>query len=74
MKKEHCIDTIQITAPETAFGLPRWLSTALQRLKRWMETHRQRQRLASLDDYMLRDLGLTRADVQTEIEKPFWQL
>jgi uncharacterized protein YjiS (DUF1127 family) len=39
----------------------------------WQERARERNRLASLDDYMLRDLGLSRSDVARETTKPFWQ-
>jgi uncharacterized protein YjiS (DUF1127 family) len=38
----------------------------------WAERARQRRQLAELDDYMLRDIGLTRSDVANEIRKPFW--
>ena len=33
----------------------------------------ERHLLATLDDRMLHDLGLTRCDVQHEIRKRFWQ-
>jgi uncharacterized protein YjiS (DUF1127 family) len=38
-----------------------------------MERGRQRRSLAALDDRQLRDLGLTRADVQLECAKPMWR-
>jgi uncharacterized protein YjiS (DUF1127 family) len=38
----------------------------------WHERARQRRRLRALDDYMLRDIGLSRADVEGEADKPFW--
>ncbi|MDX1737906.1 MAG: DUF1127 domain-containing protein [Alphaproteobacteria bacterium] len=34
---------------------------------------RQRQDLASLPDYMLKDLGLNRQDVTRECAKPIWR-
>jgi uncharacterized protein YjiS (DUF1127 family) len=40
----------------------------------WRERARQRRQLRSLGDHMLRDLGLTRADVLAESSKPFWRL
>lgn len=40
----------------------------------WHERARQRRHLQSLSDHMLRDLGLTRADVLAEASKPFWRL
>jgi uncharacterized protein YjiS (DUF1127 family) len=39
----------------------------------WLERSRQRRHLAELNDYMLRDIGLTRVDAWTEAEKPFWR-
>jgi uncharacterized protein YjiS (DUF1127 family) len=39
----------------------------------WQERARQRHTLAGLDDYLLRDMGITRADVSTESGKPFWR-
>jgi uncharacterized protein YjiS (DUF1127 family) len=41
-------------------------------LFRWMELHRQRRMLAQLSDAALHDLGLSRADIQQESERPFW--
>ena len=37
------------------------------------ERRRQRSALARLDDRMLRDIGLTTADVEGEVSKPFWK-
>jgi uncharacterized protein YjiS (DUF1127 family) len=37
------------------------------------ERRRQRVALARLDDRMLRDIGLTAADVEGEASKPFWK-
>jgi uncharacterized protein YjiS (DUF1127 family) len=33
----------------------------------------EREVLRSLDDRMLRDVGISRADVERELNKPFWQ-
>ena len=38
-----------------------------------LERRRQRVALARLDDRMLRDIGLTTADVEGEVTKPFWK-
>jgi len=37
------------------------------------ERRRQRNALARLDHRMLRDIGLTAADVEGEVSKPFWR-
>jgi len=34
---------------------------------------RERRVLHSLDDAMLKDIGLSRADVEAEMSKPFWR-
>lgn len=39
----------------------------------WHERSIQRRALARLDDRMLRDIGISRSDVEQEVEKPFWQ-
>jgi uncharacterized protein YjiS (DUF1127 family) len=48
------------------------LSAAVRKLRRWWELARQRRQLASLSDNALKDLGLSRADVMQESERPFW--
>jgi uncharacterized protein YjiS (DUF1127 family) len=40
----------------------------------WMEVARQRRHLASLDNRMLSDIGFSGADVEREIERPFWDI
>jgi uncharacterized protein YjiS (DUF1127 family) len=39
----------------------------------WHERARQRRHLRILSDHMLRDLGLSRTDLQAEAAKPFWR-
>jgi uncharacterized protein YjiS (DUF1127 family) len=39
----------------------------------WLERARQRRQLRELNDHMLRDIGLTRADAWAESDKPFWR-
>lgn len=41
-------------------------------LRRWAELHRQRRLLAQLSDEGLKDLGLSRADIVEESQRPFW--
>ena len=42
----------------------------LARLVRYDALHRNRMDLKALDDAMLRDIGLTRADVDAELRRP----
>jgi uncharacterized protein YjiS (DUF1127 family) len=39
----------------------------------WFERVRQRRQLRQLSDHMLKDIGLSRGDVETEVAKPFWR-
>jgi len=45
---------------------------AIDRLSTWLRRARERRDLAALDDYMLKDIGVTRADVEFEAQKHFW--
>jgi uncharacterized protein YjiS (DUF1127 family) len=41
--------------------------------RRYAERARQRRAIARLDDRLLRDIGLSRTDVQSEMARPFWR-
>ena len=41
--------------------------------REWRRRARDRAQLAGLDDRMLRDIGLTRADAEFLSNKPFWR-
>jgi uncharacterized protein YjiS (DUF1127 family) len=45
----------------------------LRRILTWAERIRQRRALQALDEWVLKDIGLSRADVMHEYDKPFWQ-
>jgi uncharacterized protein YjiS (DUF1127 family) len=49
-------------------GLPAWavVRTAWRR-------YRSRQRIADLDDHLLKDIGVSVSDAEAEANKPFWQ-
>ncbi|MGQ0674470.1 MAG: DUF1127 domain-containing protein [Rhodospirillales bacterium] len=49
------------------------LLQAVDALFAWIERVRSRRELASLNDHLLKDVGLSRADIQGEIDKPFWK-
>ena len=42
------------------------------RLRLYMAVRRQRDHLAALDDRALKDIGLTRAEAETEADRGFW--
>lgn len=47
---------------------------ALQLVIAWIDVRRQRRHLSSLDDRLLRDIGLDRGQVDRELAKPFWRI
>jgi uncharacterized protein YjiS (DUF1127 family) len=49
------------------------LTAAFGAIYRWEERAAQRRHLATLDDRLLQDIGLSRLDVDREARKPFWQ-
>lgn len=42
-------------------------------LEGWLERRRQRLALRALNDHLLRDIGVSRADAAREASKPFWR-
>lgn len=49
------------------------LVAATDELACWQERRATRVMLRSMDDHMLRDIGLTRLDAEIEAAKPFWR-
>ena len=47
---------------------------AFEVLAVWQARERQRHHLRELDDRLLRDMGISRADVEHEASKPFWRV
>jgi len=56
---------------ESAHGARAW--SLLRHIVTWLERSRERQALLALDDWVLKDIGLSRADVMRESDKPFWR-
>lgn len=42
-------------------------------LLKWLQRTRERRQLDALAEHMLKDIGLSRADVEREVSKPFWR-
>jgi uncharacterized protein YjiS (DUF1127 family) len=55
----------------TAFAAP-IITPLVDLFSTWLERVRERRQLHALDDRMLKDIGLTRADVEYEVQKHFW--
>jgi uncharacterized protein YjiS (DUF1127 family) len=56
-------------ASEVAAVVDRILDTPFT----WAERAAERRHLAQLDDHLLKDIGLNRADVEAVSTKPFWR-
>lgn len=50
------------------------LPAVFSQLLFWFDLAGQRRALQMLDDRMLKDVGLSRADVEAETSKPFWRI
>lgn len=61
------------SAPNQA-GAASWLRRARATVRLWQKRSRDRQELLTLDDHVLRDIGLTPHDVALEARKPFWRI
>ncbi len=49
-----------------------WLARTIDALLDLQERSRQRRALGRLDDRLLKDIGLSRSDVDRELDKPLW--
>lgn len=56
-----------------AFSLRSALMGIVATICSWQSRDEERQNLATLDDRLLSDIGLTRGQVQAEVRKPFWR-
>ena len=61
------------TSAGLAAGFARSIAAVVKTVDGWRARARQRQQLLSLDDHMLRDIGLTRSQVLFEVRKRPWQ-
>ncbi len=45
----------------------------IERLLTWQRRANERRHLMQIDDRLLADMGITRADAEHEYRKPFWR-
>jgi uncharacterized protein YjiS (DUF1127 family) len=57
----------------TRSGSQGWLASAFATLRGWITRSHARDELGEMDERLLNDIGLTRADVAAEADKFFWQ-
>jgi uncharacterized protein YjiS (DUF1127 family) len=69
------IATLPRTSPRAgrAAGGTGLIARGLELVRAWHKARRDRRELAGLSDLMLRDIGLSRADVDRELLQPFWR-
>jgi len=58
-------------APTSSFGSR--AASLLRHILAWSERIRQRRALAAVDDWLLKDMGVSRSDAMRECDKAFWQ-
>ncbi len=69
-KKDHVmLPALVATRPDRPANRS-WLAMLAQAVA----LHRQRARLAELDDHLLRDIGLSRDDARAEAQRSFWDV
>lgn len=80
MNSTHPADAATLTAAPMHVAFKRRTAdpqTPIERLRTALHTWRHRRRsrldLLALDDHLLKDIGLTRAQVHVEASKPFWR-
>ena len=66
-------DAIAESFAAAAVMIDRKLIRATDLLLEWQRRQRDRAALRAMDDRTLLDIGLSRADVEAEINKHFWQ-
>jgi uncharacterized protein YjiS (DUF1127 family) len=72
----HTISSTADLAGLSARPSPSWrdlVRASLRLVARWRARARQRHALASLDERLLRDIGITPYDAACECNKPFWR-
>lgn len=65
--------TMILQQKTSSFSLMKKVCAIINVMNLWIDRHHQRKQLAQLDPCMMRDLGLSTEQVQTEINKPFWK-
>jgi uncharacterized protein YjiS (DUF1127 family) len=57
----------------STFSFGSLAASSLRHVLTWWERSRQRRALAAVDDWILKDIGVSRADAMREHDKAFWR-
>lgn len=75
IRLHNFIEGIEISS--ALYGLVQRVETAAvatqKTLATWVSRSKDRSQLAELSDHLLTDIGLTRVEVEVELNKYFWQ-
>jgi uncharacterized protein YjiS (DUF1127 family) len=71
--KTVATQTVSKSSLPVVFGAVDLGTRLFDQLLTWHQRVQDRQALNQLDAHMLHDIGLSRADVEHEVSKPFWQ-
>jgi uncharacterized protein YjiS (DUF1127 family) len=69
----HEVGGLRVGSRPAKYVPPSMPRRVLRTLREWRRRARDRSQLAQLDDRMLRDIGLSRADAEFLSNKPFWR-
>ena len=63
----------RVTVSDRIRALARFAGRQVHMLRSWIEWRRQLRALSDLDDRLLKDVGVSRAEALRESREPFWQ-
>ncbi|TMU23268.1 DUF1127 domain-containing protein [Halomonas sp. ATBC28] len=68
----HCLQNQHLQNQQCQSAEKQPSITWRERIYRWYQLRRERDSLRHLSDDMLKDIGISRDDVQRESRRPFW--
>src|SRR5258708_594504 len=69
----HPLINCQVHRPSLAAGPAAVAQNVAATLRLWRARYQERHGFPLIDDRALRDMGLSRGDVEQELAKPFWK-
>ena len=73
MHSSSLTDRAKSAKPAAVAGFAGLALRCLARLQAWRQNSRSRRQLAQLDARQLADAGITQAERDAELDKPFWR-